>query len=101
VTSLSTVALYVAYVLPVMLGLRTRLNGHTWTKAAVWTLGKHGVWVNVVTVFFTAGICIVLVMPPNELAGKTFGGLTAILVLVYLLEARRKYKGPAWTSSTK
>ena len=101
VTSLSTVALYVAYVAPVMLGLRARLKGHPWPKEAVWTLGRQGVWINGVSIVFTVGICIVLVMPPNELAGKTFGGLTAILVLVYVLEARRKYKGPAWIGSPK
>jgi amino acid transporter len=101
VTSLSTVALYIAYIAPVILGLRARLKGHEWTKAAVWTLGRHGVWINVVAIVFTLGISIVLMMPPNELAGKTFAGLTAILVLLYLVEARRKYKGPPWIDSRK
>jgi amino acid transporter len=101
VTSLSTVTLYIAYIVPVILGLRARRRGHDWTKAAVWTLGRHGVWINWVAIVFTLGISVVLVMPPNELAGKTFGGLTAILVLLYLLEARRKYKGPPWIESRK
>ena len=101
VTSLSTVALYIAYIAPVILGLRARLRGHEWTKAAVWTLGRHGVWINVVAIVFTLGISVVLMMPPNALAGKTFAGLTAILVLLYLLEARHKYKGPPWIGSRK
>jgi hypothetical protein len=42
VTSLSTVALYFAYVIPVGLGLRARLRGSTWPALAEWTLGRWG-----------------------------------------------------------
>src|SRR5947209_4719586 len=39
VTSLSTVALYVAYTIPVILAYRGRLRNSDWPAAAVWSLG--------------------------------------------------------------
>jgi amino acid transporter len=97
VTSLSTVALYVAYVIPVALGLIARFTRPEWTHEAVWSLGRWGTVINIVAVVYTAFICVVLMMPPNELAAKTFGGLIVILVLLYAVEARKKYKGPEWS----
>ncbi len=101
VTSLSTVALYAAYIIPVILAFRARQlspgrHGAGWPRAAVWTLGRAGLWTNAVAIAYTVFICFVLVMPPNELAGKTFLGLLAALGLLYAGIARRKYKGPAW-----
>ena len=52
---------------------------------------------NVVATVYTAFICVVLVMPPNQLAGATFAGLLVILVVLYAVEARKKYKGPEWS----
>ncbi len=98
VTSLSTVALYVAYITPVTLGLRARLNGSNWPSNAVWSLGRYGASLNVIAVIYTTAICIILVMPPNQLAGQTFLGLLVILVLFYYFEARHKYKGPDWAA---
>lgn len=97
VTSLSTVALYAAYIIPVFLGWRARRNGSHWPRQAPWSLGRHGGWVNMVAMAFTGFICFVLVMPPNVLAGKTFLGLLAGLVVLYAAVAGRKYKGPQWS----
>jgi len=97
VTSLSTVALYAAYIIPVYLGWRARRRGSAWPAQAPWSLGRHGPWVNAVAISYTVFVCFVLVMPPNELAGKTFLGLLAGLVLLYAAIARRQYKGPEWS----
>jgi amino acid transporter len=98
VTSLSTVALYLAYLIPVALGLRARFRGPQWPALAEWTLGRWGAVVNFIAVSYTAFICFVLVMPPNELAAKTLAGVLAALCLVYAIEVRRKYQGPEWIS---
>ena len=98
VTSLSTVALYVAYVIPLMLGLRARRRGHPWTKWAVWNLGPAGSMVNAVAILYTVFICVVLVMPPNLLAGQTFGGLVLALAALWLWKARSSYAGPDWSA---
>jgi len=104
VTSLSTVALYAAYIIPVALGLRARGRprrepGSQWPRAAVWSLGRWGPAVNSVAIAYTVLICVVLVCPPNQLAGKTFLGLLAALGVLYAAFARRKYKGPDWSQA--
>jgi hypothetical protein len=38
-------------------------------------------------------ICVMLVMPPNQLAGKTMLGATLGLVLAYLISERRRLEG--------
>jgi amino acid transporter len=96
VTSLSTVALYLAYIIPVVLGFSARRRGHGWTADAVWNLGRWGGAVNLVAIVYTVFISVVLIMPPNQLAGETLLGVIVVLVLIYTLEARRKFRGPQW-----
>jgi amino acid transporter len=96
VTSLSTVALYLAYVIPVVLAYRDR----SWASMAVWRLGRWGRPVNLMAIVYSVFISAVLMMPPNELAGKTLAGVLGILTIVYCLEVRRKYTGPEWARSS-
>ena len=97
VTSLSTVALYLAYITPVWLGLRARRAGSNWPNAAIWSLGRFGPAVNTVAIAFAGFICFVLIMPPNQLAGETLAGLLVALGLLYLAIARHRYQGPKWS----
>jgi amino acid transporter len=101
VTSLSTVALYVAYVIPLILGLRARRRGHPWTTWAVWNLGAAGPMVNTVAILYTIFICVVLVMPPNLLAGQTFAGLVLALAALWFFKARSYYAGPDWSGKER
>jgi amino acid transporter len=93
VTSLSTVALYLAYVIPIVLGFRARKQ---WAGMAVWTLGKWGPLVNLMAIVYGFTACVILVMPPNELAGKTLAGVLAGLVVVYFAAVRKAFSGPEW-----
>jgi amino acid transporter len=93
VTSLSTVALYLAYIIPIVLGYRARKE---WTGMAVWSLGKWGPAVNLVAIVYGSGACLILMMPPNELAGETLSGVLLVLVAIYFGVVRRVYKGPEW-----
>jgi len=92
VTSLSTVSLYVAYLIPIVLSLRRE----GWREQALWRLGRYGRWVNFIAIGYTVLVCIVLVMPPNQLAGQTFLAVLFLLAVVYRVEARKKYSGPEW-----
>jgi amino acid transporter len=96
VTSLSTVSLYVAYAIPVVLGYRARRHEPAWTSMAVWSLGRWGKAVNVTAIVYAGFITVVLIMPPNQLAGSTLAGLTAALGLVYVARVRRRFAGPEW-----
>ncbi|MBI1789863.1 MAG: amino acid permease, partial [Acidobacteria bacterium] len=97
VTSLSTVALYIAYGIPLALAWRARRSGSGWPQEAVWNLGRWGEAVNLIAIVFCLFVCVMLVMPPNELAGKTLAGLLALLLVLYAAVARRRYKGPEWS----
>jgi amino acid transporter len=98
VTSLSTVALYLAYTIPIALAWRSRRAGSDWPSRAVWTLGRYGSPLNLTAVLFAAFLCVVLVMPPNELAGKTLAVLLAALGLLYFGVVRKRFRGPQWTT---
>jgi hypothetical protein len=49
---------------------------------------------------WTIFICAILVMPPNELSGKTIAGLTAGLGLWFWTSERHRYRGPRVASET-
>ncbi len=97
VTSLSTVALYIAYIVPVALALRARKASPAWPSMAPWSLGRYGGTINAFAIGYTIVICVVLVMPPNQLAGYTLAGLLALLALMYVFAARHEYTGPDWS----
>jgi amino acid transporter len=88
VTSLSTVALYAAYTIPIALALRARLRGSDWPQLSEWSLGKFGASLNAVAVAYAAVIIVILVMPPNQLAGWTMLGTLVLLGALRVLSAR-------------
>jgi amino acid transporter len=101
VTSLSTVALYLAYVVPVVLGYRARRDPGRWTAAAVWSLGRWGPAVNRIAIVYSVIVSVILVMPPNQLAGETLAGVLCVLALIYWAIVRRRFKGPEWVRALK
>jgi len=97
VTSLSVVALYLAYGIPIALAWRARRAGSDWPSRAVWSLGRFGAPLNMTAMLFCGFICVVLIMPPNELAGETLAGLLIGLGLLYAAVVRHNFKGPEWS----
>jgi amino acid transporter len=97
VTSLSVVALYLAYGIPIALAWRARRAGSDWPSHAVWSLGRFGAPLNMIAALFAGFICVVLIMPPNQLAGETLAGLLVALGLLYATVVRRTFKGPDWS----
>jgi amino acid transporter len=111
VTSLSTVALYAAYIIPIALKFfsapaagstpaASPLIG-TLGSAPPWNLGRYSRLCNATAITYTVVVCIVLVMPPNTLAGVTFAALLAALTLLWFAWARRVFKAPAWSTANK
>lgn len=91
--ALSTVALYASYGLPVLLALRARKWG--WPRVGPWTLGRWGPAINVVAVLWVLFMVVVMSLPPNQLAGQTFLGTCAVLVIAWFGGVRKRFKGPA------
>jgi len=98
VTSISTIALYLAYALPVYLNWRNRRRGvgeHTTRANAPWTLGRWGPLVNLIALGWTAVITVLFVLPPNELVLWTMLAVAVLLALYWVGIARRHFRGPA------
>ena len=93
IVSLSTIGLYVSYVIPVALVLRARRRG-TWTELGPWSLGRWGALVNALAVAWVAFITVLFVAPPNEQTGYTFAGALVLLGVYYLTLVRGRFAGP-------
>ena len=97
VTSMSTTALYLAYVIPILLNYRNkrRQRGEFTTLAtAPWSLGRYGLAINAVSIVWVVFITILFSIPPNELAGLTMLGLGVLLFLYWQLSQKRRFRGP-------
>ena len=77
VTSISTICLYLAYGIPILLKLRHGLKAD-----APWKLGRWSPVVNVIAIAWIAIITVVFMLPPNELVFWTMLG-TAVLLAIY------------------
>jgi amino acid transporter len=97
VTSISTIALYLAYVIPVFLNHRNAARGtgeFTTPKTAPWNLGRWAAPVRVIAIAWTAFISVVFVLPPNELVLWTMLGTFAALAIYWFADAGRHFAGP-------
>lgn len=95
-TALSTIALYASYALPIAVGLRARQKG-VWKERGPWHLGRWSTAVNVVALAWCAVLTVLLVLPPNQLAGYTFGGTCVLLVVAWWGGVRKVFEGPRVT----
>jgi amino acid transporter len=97
VTSISTIALYLAYVIPVYLNARNRRHrrGEWMTKElAPWSLGRWAPLINAIAIAWAIFIAIVFMLPPNELVLWTMIGVAILLAIYWLASARRRFACP-------
>lgn len=95
VTSISTITLYLAYVIPVFLNWRNkRKQRGEWVTAemAPWNLGKWGPFINVIAIVWTVFITIVFSIPPNELVLWTMLLLAMVLGIYWFVSARHHFQ---------
>jgi amino acid transporter len=97
VTSISTITLYIAYNIPVFLNVRNKLRkkgAFTTQENAPWNLKAWGPVLNIIAVVYTVFICILFVLPPNELVLWTMVLFGIILVIYWFAYARQHFTGP-------
>ncbi|WP_051273557.1 histidine kinase N-terminal domain-containing protein [Desulfotruncus alcoholivorax] len=102
IVSISTIGLYVSYGIPLFLKLRAQYGGK-WKEQnnGPWNLGKWSKVVNTVGLIWIFFICILFVSPPNQLTGYTLLGMSALLVLYYLVSVRKWFKGPSFQADSQ
>jgi amino acid transporter len=94
VTSISTIALYLAYVIPIALNLRNRVPRHL----ALWSLGRFGPAINAIAILWCVFIAVVFVLPPNELVLWTMVALALVMAVYWFGWRRKGFAGPAATA---
>jgi amino acid transporter len=97
VTSISTVGLYLSYIIPVCLLLRVRGTPREIARGP-WHLGRFGAAVNTIAILWVIFLTVVLSLPDEMRAGKSILALTVVLGVWYGLAERRRFQGPAWTA---
>ena len=97
VTSISTITLYLAYIIPVYLNWRNkrRQRGeYTTPQTAPWSLGRWGNLINGVAIAWTLFILVIFSIPPNELVFWTMLLLVALMAVYWTAHAGRRFHGP-------
>jgi amino acid transporter len=98
VTSVSTIALYLAYAIPVYLNWRNRRRAtgeYTTPETAPWSLGRWGPALNAIAVAWVLFLTVIFSLPPNELVLWTMLLVGAALALYWRASAGRRFRGPA------
>lgn len=101
ILSLSTLALYVSYLIPITLLIMKRLRKEP-IQFGPWHLGRFGLWINLYALVF--GIYIVIFLPfpaatpvdaeSMNYAGPVFLGLLLIALIDWFVRGRKHYAGP-------
>jgi amino acid transporter len=97
VTSISTITLYIAYNTPTFLNVRNKLRKkgeYTTKEKSPWFLKGWGPVINIIAVVYTVFICIIFMLPPNELVLWTMVGFGVLLTIYWFAWSRKRFKGP-------
>ncbi|HEY3364349.1 MAG TPA: amino acid permease [Symbiobacteriaceae bacterium] len=95
ITSVSVVALYVSYLIPVALKLIWQAKGQ-WKQEhfGPWNLGSWSPVVNVISMIWGVIVTILFVVPPNEKAGYAMGGSLVFLLIYWFAFEKNRFQGP-------
>lgn len=94
-TAVSVVGLYVAYGIPVLLKLIAVSQGKFQKKhLGPWHLGKYSNFIGIVSLLWIAFICVMMVIPPNEMAGYALGGMIILLIIMDFAYYKKHFPGP-------
>jgi amino acid transporter len=97
ITSVSTITLYLAYMLPIYLNWRNKRRGageFTTPETCPWNLGRWGAAINLVAICWTIFIVIIFSIPPNELVLWSMLLLALVLSLIWKFHTGKHFRGP-------
>ncbi|MSR80747.1 MAG: amino acid permease [Gemmataceae bacterium] len=92
ITAACTIFLYLSYVLPTFLGLMA--HGRSWTAMGPWQVGIWFKPLAILSIVGSLGLLVIGTQPPSEKAGYVVIAFLFILVLMWLISARKSFKGP-------
>jgi len=105
-TSLSLIAQYTSYVLPISLMVRRRIEKRP-LPYGPFRLGQWGILINIVSILYTVLLLVFMVLPPYQpvtaknmnYAAVVFGALLALCAIMWAVHGRRVYTGPVKEAS--
>ena len=95
ITSISTIGLYLSYIIPVRLHWRARGTERELGRGP-WHLGRWSRVVNLLAMIWVAFLCIVLSIPDGYRTGRSILAVLVMLGLWYFLRERKHFEGPRW-----
>src|SRR5262245_24722824 len=98
VTSISTIGLYLSYILPVYLSWRAKSAARE-IERGPWHLGRYSAAINLAAILWVIFLSVILSLPDGMRAGKSIVAVTVLLGLWYGLRERRRFKGPSWAAT--
>ncbi|HKQ76362.1 MAG TPA: amino acid permease [Blastocatellia bacterium] len=98
VTSISTIGLYLSYILPVYLSLRAKGAARKIGRGP-WHLGRYSAPINFVAILWVIFLSVILSLPDGMRTGKSILAVSILLALWYGLRERRRFKGPSWAAA--
>ena len=90
-TSISTIGLYISYVIPVGLHLKARAR----PERGPWHLGRYSRVTNAAALVWVLFMCVILCLADSRTL-KSVVGVTLLLAVWYSLRERSRFQGPAW-----
>jgi amino acid transporter len=94
-TAVSVVGLYVAYGIPILLKLIAKSQGKFQAKhLGPWHLGKYSDIIGILGLLWIVFISVIMVIPPNEMAGYALGGMIIVLIIMDFAYYKNHFPGP-------
>jgi amino acid transporter len=90
--SVTSIALYLSYTMPIAAGLFA--YGNSWTKMGPWDMGPAFRVIAVFCIGIAAVVFYVGVQPPNDLALKVVGVIGLLTAIAWFGIENRRFKGP-------
>jgi amino acid transporter len=91
VTAISTIFLYAAYAIPILLGLTTK----PWMSERVWSLGRWSKPIAVVALLWILVLLVLFSFPTSgNISWPFMAGAVILLLVYYFVWARSRFQGP-------
>jgi choline transport protein len=102
VVAISTEGFYVSYALPLFARLLARYTGHAKVLSGPYSMGKYGIWVNLIGFLFLIFAAITFNFPsisPVETGNMNYtsaaiGAIGLISLLTWIFDGRKNFTGP-------
>jgi len=95
VTSISTIGLYISYIIPVYLAWRARGTERD-VERGPWNLGRYSTAINIVAIVWVVFLSIILSMPDGMRPGISIAAVALLLAVWYIVSERKRFLGPSW-----